>query len=81
MSYNEIEAAGTERLAGVLAQCRALAHLDLGFWPASGSGGGGGVGAREEEEEEEPALLAMASKLSGKGGFKLRGVVMSLVFI
>jgi hypothetical protein len=46
VSYNEIEAAGTERL-----------------------------------EEEEPALLAMASSLSGKGGFKLRGVGMSLVLI
>ncbi len=64
----------------MLAQCRALAHLDLGFWPSFGGAGGGGVGTREEEEEE-PALLAMASKLSGKGGFKLRGVVMSLVLI
>ncbi len=29
LSYNDIGAAGTERLAGVLGQCAALAHLNL----------------------------------------------------
>jgi len=29
--YNIIDVAGAERLAGVLPQCRALAHLDLSY--------------------------------------------------
>ncbi len=65
------------------------------LWPSFGGGGGGG-GVEEEEDvialldtmEEDDivpldaiALLAMASKLSGNGGFNLRDVVMSLVLI
>jgi hypothetical protein len=69
----------------VLAQCAALAQLDLGFNSIGPAGAEQGQRALQECWSSAQRWLTlisatMASKLSGEGGFERRGVVKLLDF-